>query len=53
MVVNDNACLLVKRSALGSIAGTPPGASCAVIRTTGIYALAVHRHGSCMRDAFA
>ncbi len=27
MVVNDNACLLVKRGALDSIVGTPPGAS--------------------------
>jgi len=27
MVVNDNACLLIKRGALESIVGTPPGAS--------------------------
>jgi hypothetical protein len=27
MVVNDNACLLAKHRALGSIAGTQPGAS--------------------------
>jgi len=27
MVVNDAACLLIKRGALESIVGTPPGAS--------------------------
>ncbi|CAI8733483.1 hypothetical protein EMIT0P291_130060 [Pseudomonas sp. IT-P291] len=52
MVVNDNAYLRVKRNALGSIVGTPPGASCAVILTADIHVLAVHCHGGCVRDAF-
>jgi hypothetical protein len=34
MVVNDNACMLVKRVALELIVGTPPGASFAPTGTS-------------------